>query len=745
MINDERWSVVIGCAGAGKTSYAMDLLEQALRNGLQWHQIGFSSFSRAACQEAVRRAAKLCGESEERLTSHGWFRTIHAAALRAVGGAGRIIDPDSKSGREFYADIKLPRGGDRGTLGESVAQVLERWDLARQMLWPLVDRPRFTGLPDGSPGSPGSPDSHPIPRGGATISTCENTGFSERFPPPFMYIGDFFSAISPRRSRNWVHPATDCDKSLYSNRLHAPTPPCAGWEWWERVGAGNIDGRSLHWCSGVANTNWADEIAQKFEDAKRLHNRLDFTDVLMRYCGLAVDTNNRLTLTTPEGTDPDECSLWFLDEAQDCSPLLWMTADRLTTNAAEVVALGDPYQAVYGFLGAAPEFLIGLADGSRQRAAETVLRRSWRNPQCVIDWAEAILMEDPEYVTRQPFSEHDDGSVGIVEWGNWIRKIDTLPEVDTMILGRTWFSLADVIKSLDSHGIPWASCGEKMASKWDAPVQLANVLTLRELQAGLPISEVDYRRLTEHYPQKHPEHGEFFTRGAKAKWKKTACSAEPQTTLDNLGSWDATPAFIHYIQTGLWKADKFAIIDYAITRWGIDAVRHPRIKLGTCHSVKGLEADIVYCVATSTGKAENADPAEERNLKYVAITRARHDYRLVYRNSDLAQSRPQFWCAPEKKSLTQEHIDTDQQFLEARRKKAEVRETDPIPDHSLPGEDGYLVCEGPSDWIESERDPGPDLLPQRETDRDGGQKAGRDSDTTPEIRTGEDQEEWWSL
>ena len=39
MINDERWSVVIGCAGAGKTSYAMGLLEQALRQGRKW-QIG---------------------------------------------------------------------------------------------------------------------------------------------------------------------------------------------------------------------------------------------------------------------------------------------------------------------------------------------------------------------------------------------------------------------------------------------------------------------------------------------------------------------------------------------------------------------------------------------------------------------------------------------------------------------------------------------------------------------------------
>lgn len=133
---DERYRVVTGIAGAGKTSFAMDLLLQALRDGLDWSQVGFLSFSRAACGEATRRAAKVTGESEDRLTKFGWFRTIHSAAARAAGIDTRLIlDAESADGKDWYEQrLGTPRGGERGTLAARVAAVLDRWDIARQTL-----------------------------------------------------------------------------------------------------------------------------------------------------------------------------------------------------------------------------------------------------------------------------------------------------------------------------------------------------------------------------------------------------------------------------------------------------------------------------------------------------------------------------------------------------------------------------------------------------------------------------------
>ena len=96
---DDRTHVVVGVAGAGKTAMAMDLMEQPLREGLKFWEVGFLSFSRAACAEAVSRAAAITGEPEDRLTGTGFYKTIHAAVVRSMAvDTKSILDPDSKSG-----------------------------------------------------------------------------------------------------------------------------------------------------------------------------------------------------------------------------------------------------------------------------------------------------------------------------------------------------------------------------------------------------------------------------------------------------------------------------------------------------------------------------------------------------------------------------------------------------------------------------------------------------------------------
>ena len=62
--DDPRVKVVIGVAGAGKTSYAMGEIERLLHEGVKWNQIGFLSFSRAACREAAERASRVVGEDD---------------------------------------------------------------------------------------------------------------------------------------------------------------------------------------------------------------------------------------------------------------------------------------------------------------------------------------------------------------------------------------------------------------------------------------------------------------------------------------------------------------------------------------------------------------------------------------------------------------------------------------------------------------------------------------------------------
>ena len=138
--------VVIGVAGAGKTGMAIDIVEQALRDGVKWHEIGFFSFSRAACAEAAERASKLCGVEPDKLQHDGFFRTLHSAALRMIGVDAKVlIDPSKKKDQDWFDEyLGCQRGGERGTLAALIGDELDEWDVARSRLIGL-DEPVILG------------------------------------------------------------------------------------------------------------------------------------------------------------------------------------------------------------------------------------------------------------------------------------------------------------------------------------------------------------------------------------------------------------------------------------------------------------------------------------------------------------------------------------------------------------------------------------------------------------------------
>lgn len=744
-VNDPRLNVVVGVAGAGKTSLAMDLLEQHLRDGLAWHQIGFLSFSRAACAEAVKRAAKICDEPESRLTEVGWFKTLHGAVFRCLGADPKsILDPEAKDTQEWYEQtLGIKRGGDRGTLGWKVAGILDRWDLARHQLWPLLEE-SSTGVggnagvqESGSqPDGPDRPDGRGRGADGGVSArfTCVFTGPDARADGVDLYMHEMDSDKKPTFARRYpVRVSAQC-----SSRVKRLGFGADGGVSGARPVCPRRTGDLLYRCSEEGWVNEKDavylrEIIQKYEAGKLLWGKQDFTDILLKFAGYRA-TDLRIQPTHPAGTPADDVLVWFLDEAQDCSALLWAAANRLTERAETVHILGDPFQAVYRFIGAEPDTLLGLAVGSRQRGSYTLMARSWRNPAEVLDWGERVLTEDPAYQQRQPFSEKEEGSVGLVRWEDFSRRIGELATVDTMILARTWFSIARVQAMLNERGIPWSSASDKQTSRWDCPAKIGLLLTIRELLAGQRISEQDWRRCIDHFPQKLAG-VELFRRGEKARWKKIACSHEPELTLAEVDRWGATPAFVEHLRSGEWKTDMLMLLDAAIEKYGIDTVRSPKIRLGTCHSVKGMEARVVYCIASSTDASAAADPTEERNLRYVTITRAIQHYRLVVDMQDVARGKPLFWAAP-KGFRT---YDTEQRFIESER----IRNSGGDPADAP--EPWDLLREDPPDGAQSEGDTGHPMLLQGQVHRPGGEDGHGQDHGTAGQGTPDDHEEWWDL
>jgi hypothetical protein len=226
-----------------------------------------------------------------------------------------------------------------------------------------------------------------------------------------------------------------------------------------------------------------------------------------------------------------------------------------------------------------------------------------------------------------------------------MENVDRLATMDSLVIGRTWFSLEKIKSALDQRGIPWRSCQEKQKSRWEAPVKIAFVLVMRDLRDGKRISEQDWRRITEELPQKW-EGMELFKRGEKARWKKLECSQEPKKSLDELVEWGATEFFSVFLREEMWRRDAMLLIDTAIEKYGVDLVREPKIRIGSVHSVKGMEARNVFCMASSTEKSAGGDFYEELFLKYVAITRASLNYRVVVDLVEHARGKPLFLACP---------------------------------------------------------------------------------------------------
>ena len=736
----ERY-VVVGCAGTGKTSKAMELIEERLRGGLKWYEIGYSSFSRSACEEAAMRASRITGVPVDRLQKEGFFRTIHSSVLRLLGVDPKcILDHESADGRKFMTEaLGAPRGGEPGTLGAKIDLALSWWDLERARLTQFGSNSSFSeersvvngcqgdkpcsgcsGSDGVCPGSFAHPEQAFFPVNSAVSSFCA--------PPSSPYRENFEEdqTYAPMREHSkLIGPSAKNMKIL----LYTPSP---------RVRCTfatytHPEQKLQH----NEKTGQFREIVRRYEAQKRVWGKLDFSDLLFKYAGVRADENLQFQDAYAEGSVPAEIKLWIVDEFQDCSDILGMCCLRLSEAAGELWMLGDRYQSVYGFSGANWRLMAAFEDEAKESGRRILLNRSWRNPERVVEWGENVLETDAEYDSREPVGLNGEGTVGLVEWRDFQNQLPLLATSDTMILSRTWWNLGRVTQFLDSAGIPWRSIQDKQKSRWESPVQVAFVLVMRELGGGGRISESDWRRVTEELPQKMNGQ-ELFVRGAKAKWKKIECSREPKRTLDELEDWGAAAGFADWVRAEKWRIDKALLLDQAIDKFGIDCVREPGLRLGSCHAAKGMEAKNVFVLASSTEKAsgKDVDFYEDLFLKYVSITRASENYRLVVDSNDLVRGKPMFWAAPKG---FREYVPLPQEAYRARERRSDE-------DHQVGAESAQgLGVQVSGDTVQFERGPGSAAGSGPEVSRVGSEEAGRKADADAAADSGGDPFDWITI
>lgn len=380
--------------------------------------------------------------------------------------------------------------------------------------------------------------------------------------------------------------------------------------------------------SGVSLTN-ARETIERYEQAKRLDGRMDFTDILGRFAGIEFGVDGHRQVA-PHGDSP-QIPVVFADEQQDASKLQNEVLKRVVANARWVYIAGDPFQSIYGWNGSDPRLMMAWPfPDSRRR----ILPKTWRCPAPIHELGERCLRSATDYWDRGIAPADHDGRLKGLTYSDrgWINEID--PRESWLLLARTNHLAARLSARLNANGIPWLPV--KGNGWWNAPKRTAALNALYDLQQNQPIEAEEWKKIVGLLPAKQ-DGREILTRGTKTAWASRKSDLDDLANLDTLNEWGATPHLVGLIQDGRWpslipKSEQYVS---ARNRWGYDAVHHPMVQVGTIHSVKGAEADNVAILMTSSENVQQACNTqdgrnEEQRVAYVAVTRARRNLILLH-------------------------------------------------------------------------------------------------------------------
>lgn len=368
-------------------------------------------------------------------------------------------------------------------------------------------------------------------------------------------------------------------------------------------------------------------ISERYESAKRIEDRLDFCDLLLRFTGYRVSPLHGVGSVEPEGELP-HVSAWIFDEQQDASPLLDAACKRLVSadSVQWVYAAGDPFQSIFGFAGSSSECFLGWP-ANKQRT----MPKSYRCPAPILALGERCLRRMHRgYFDRGIAPADHDGRLHDCAMDLPVNL--ARPDEDWLFIARTNYEASRIFATLHTAGKPakWVKQQDGVTARGQG------LAALYALEKGKHISGGEWSRAVELLPTSDKTKAPILDRGVKSGWAKKHADDWDVIFPDDLPSVGATERLIEKIRTGQWcgLVDRGEEWRRHAERWGSDLASNSRIRVGTIHSVKGLEADNV-ALLTTIGKRveqgmEDADQHdEEHRIAYVGVTRSRRNLYVV--------------------------------------------------------------------------------------------------------------------
>ncbi len=345
---------------------------------------------------------------------------------------------------------------------------------------------------------------------------------------------------------------------------------------------------------------------------KNRHECIDFTDM--------IETPFRQHWPPPNGA-----RFAVIDEVQDCVPLQVALIRQWAEEMDEVILALDDDQSIYSHLGADPSSV-----GDWPGIEKIHLGQSYRLSGAVHAYSQDWIGRLGDRREPKPFAPRADGYMGRVDYMPELtaRYPEALVEVCSavaktkqtiMVLTANNYQLRPIVTALRDAGIPFHNPYRRREKSWnpllakDGPSSVAMALEL--LQDG----PTTVRKLDSLRELVRPD--EFLDYKTTLDTIKAKGSGEPVDPTEHLSG-----DFSDEMLMAKAKPGKANAIGYAarIRKSGLDP--DPYVVVGTIHSVKGGEADVVILLPDLGAKQEyEADPDALTRQYYVAMTRARSD------------------------------------------------------------------------------------------------------------------------
>ena len=364
-----------------------------------------------------------------------------------------------------------------------------------------------------------------------------------------------------------------------------------------------------------------EDFVKSYKSFKEEYDLVDFTDML------ELALQNRLY---------PKVDVLFLDEAQDLTPLQWQLFDmwRELAQPKRTYIAGDDDQCIYDWAGASPHPFLNYP------GEEEVLQSSYRVPIDIVALARRLIEKNKTRKAKDWRSATE--LSGEIRENQplqlFLESLEKNQDSRVFLLTRVKYLLAIIVKRLRDIGIPYTNL------RGDSPMANNKSRAFRAVTKRIPVytaEELEY--LTRYIPSQG-----YWKHGAKTKIKQRikqdrATIGERNYSLSDIAELGGTPKLVQALQ----NHDVSILGGYGFTatdreyyyrvheRFGSEAFEErPKVTLGTIHSVKGREADIVAIWPNITekiwGHALFPEGREaERRVWYVGITRAKKELWLM--------------------------------------------------------------------------------------------------------------------